>query len=113
MTFLEFLNTKFLKPNNLGTLGARHMKDDGLLNTSKPEKPIPDIHKTKNEPEAFRSLKNNSASNTKGITKSDAVELLTKFNVSPEEWFSKSHMLGNTGIMITPFRGGFILRKVR
>lgn len=113
MTFLEFLNTKFLKPNSLGTLKARHMKDDGLLNTSRPEKPIPDMHKTKNEPEAFKNLKNNSGTNTRGISKSDAVELLTKFNVSSEEWHTKSHMLGNTGIMITPSKGGFILRKIK
>lgn len=53
MTFLEYYFT--LGDNKIG---PRHLKNDGLLNTTRPEKPIPDMHKL-DKPDGTEELKNN------------------------------------------------------
>ena len=50
MTFKEFFNNK---------IGPRHLKNDGLLNTSVPHKPIADMHKVK-KADGTEEIKNNN-----------------------------------------------------
>jgi len=68
MTFKEFFQNK---------IGPRHLKNDGLLNTSVPHKPVADMHKVK-KADGTEELKNSSRK-TKLLNNNEKIkELLSK-----------------------------------
>lgn len=100
MTFKDYYTRK--------QIGPRHLKNDGLLNTRVPHKPIPDYYKVK-KADGTEPLKNNSTKKTNLVTNIQGKELLKKFNILnllPNE----TKKLGNTGISISinP-SGGYVL----
>jgi len=103
MTFFEF----FYDDNKIG---PRHLKNDGLLNTSVPEKPIADMHKAK-KADGTEELKNNK--NRKYIILNNLEkikELKRKHNyVTTLKPGEVKKLIGtNINIMLNP-KGGYLL----
>lgn len=101
MTFVEFFNSR--------EIGPRHLKNDGLLNTRVPHKPVPDYHKAK-KTDGTEDLKNNKNKKMSVITRIQGDNLLKKFNIklAPNE----TKNLGNTGITIAMHSsGGYIIQQ--
>ncbi|NDB84262.1 MAG: hypothetical protein EB127_16385 [Alphaproteobacteria bacterium] len=100
MTFKDYYDKK--------QIGPRHLKNDGLLNTRVPHKPVPDYYKVK-KADGTETLKNNPTKKNHNISILQGKELLKKFNIlnlQPNE----TKKLGNTGISIA-FNpaGGYII----
>ncbi|NDG29096.1 hypothetical protein EB118_03225 [bacterium] len=100
MTFQDYYNKK--------QIGPRHLKNDGLLNTRIPHKPVPDYYKVK-KADGTESLKNNPTKKSHIITVLQGKELLKKFNIASLQPGEKKK-LGNTGISVAlNTSGGYIL----
>jgi hypothetical protein len=100
MTFKDYFSKR--------QIGPRHLKNDGLLNTRVPHKPIPDYYKAK-KADGTEPLKNNPTKKNNLITNLQGRELMKKFNILNLQQ-NEVKKLGNTGISISinP-SGGYIL----
>lgn len=107
MTFKEFFQID-------NKIGPRHLKDDGLLNTSVPHKPIAKMHQTKKDVQKFTSLKNKNVGKNI-INDLEALELFNKFKINKANVDKGDRTnLGNTGVIVykNPSGRGYILEKL-
>lgn len=100
MTFKDYYDKR--------QIGPRHLKNDGLLNTRVPHKPVPDYYKTK-KADGTEPLKNNPEKKSNTVTINQGRELMRKFNILSLQP-NQIKKLGNTGISISlnP-AGGYVL----
>jgi hypothetical protein len=100
MTFKEFFQNK---------IGPRHLKNDGLLNTSVPHKPIADMHKVK-KADGTEELKTNNKKTVILNNGEKIKELLRKHNyiatLKPGE--TKKLIGTSISVSLNP-QGGYIL----
>jgi len=101
MTFKEYFN--------IDKIGPRHLKNDGLLNTSVPHKPIADMHKAK-KADGTEELKNNNKRTVILNNREKIKELLRKHNyiatLKPGE--TKKLIGTSISVSLNP-QGGYIL----
>jgi len=102
MTFREFFDNK---------IGPRHLKNDGLMNTSVPHRPIADMHKVK-KADGTEEIKNNNKKNVVLNNLEKIRELKKKHpyiaTLKPGEY--KTLVGTNISIALNP-KGGYILYK--
>ena len=101
MTFKSFFDNK---------IGPRHLKNDGLLNTKVPHKPVADMHKVK-KADGTEDLKNNPTKKYALLNNLEKVkELISKYpyikQLKPGE--NKKLLGTNISVSINP-AGGYIL----
>lgn len=100
MTFNEFFHDK---------IGPRHLKNDGLLNTSVPHKPIADMHKVK-KADGTEEIKNNNRKSVILNNMEKIKELKRKHpyiaNLKPNE--HKTLVGTSISVGLNP-KGGYIL----
>ena len=100
MTFKEFFQNK---------IGPRHLKNDGLLNTSVPHKPIADMHKVK-KADGTEEIKNNNKQSVLLNNLEKIKELKRKHpyitNIKPGEY--KKLVGTSISVGLNP-KGGYIL----
>lgn len=104
MTFLEFFNID-------NKIGPRHLKNDGLLNTVVPHKPVADMHKIK-KADGTETLNNSSRKSIILNNLEKIKELLRKHaylkTLKPGE--SKTLIGTKISVSLNP-GGGYILQK--
>lgn len=102
MNFKEFFQNK---------IGPRHLKNDGLLNTSVPHKPIADMHKAK-KADGTEELKNSSRKTILLNNNEKIKELFAKHPYLKALKQGETKTLVGTSISVSHNpRGGLILTK--
>jgi hypothetical protein len=104
MSFKDFFHKK--------QIGPRHLKNDGLLNTRVPHKPIADMHKAK-KADGTEELKNNESRKNTILNNMEKIkELLKKHpyvkTLKPGE--SKKLIGTDISVSLNP-AGGYVLYK--
>lgn len=104
MTFKDYFSKR--------QIGPRHLKNDGLLNTRVPQKPVPDMHKV-DKADGTEDLKNNASRKLVILNNLEKIKELKRkhpyiSNLKPGE--SKTLVGTSISIAINP-KGGYILTQ--